>query len=513
MKLKTVVISLPQENERRVFIQKEMKKCNLSDYIIIDGVDGSNITEIPMIKSGDKLLISKLVYNGKTIIYDSRLRLNGSGLNKKEMGSSWTHLSVYNMLLRDDEYDAYLVFEDDAKLSVSSDELKIFLDELKVNTFDICHISTDFNKLKKISENYWIPEKNKFFNNNTTAYIVSKLGARKLLTATYMCMGLPAIDLISTLYIYSDDFNVIVSSKILFNQNNFKSNIEKVNQKVISMKDFGIWARLGNQMFQYAYLRTLSIEKGFKIKLPINRSGHGYKNPHFFDAFDLPFLDISNTPFNNFHTIYESCLLFDEKLTSEYISEKENILFDGYFQCEKYFKKYEDIIRSDFTFKENIRINGNIFMENIKKTVGSVKLVALHVRRGDITDSTAHTILITDTFRNNAINFLSEKIGSYHILIFSDDKKWCSEHLNYKGITQTIVDGLSDIEEMYVMSLCDHFIVGSSTYSWWSAWLSCNKDKIIIAPDKLFKNTIIRGKPLCEQEKDLIPSEWIRLNM
>ena len=66
---------------------------------------------------------------------------------------------------------------------------------------------------------------------------------------------------------------------------------------------------------------------------------------------------------------------------------------------------------------------------------------------------------------------------------------------------------------MYVMSLCDHFIVGSSTYSWWSAWLSCNKDKIIIAPDKLFKNTIIKGKPLCEQEKDLIPSEWIRLKM
>ena len=63
-----------------------MEKCDFSDYIIIDGVDGSNITEIPIIKSNDKLLISKLVYNGKTIIYDSRLRLNGSGLNKKEMG-------------------------------------------------------------------------------------------------------------------------------------------------------------------------------------------------------------------------------------------------------------------------------------------------------------------------------------------------------------------------------------------------------------------------------------------
>jgi hypothetical protein len=152
-------------------------------------------------------------------------------------------------------------------------------------------------------------------------------------------------------------------------------------------------------------------------------------------------------------------------------------------------------------------------MENIKKTVGSIKLVALHVRRTDNLLHNSPTVLITDTFRNNAINFLSEKIGSYHILIFSDDKKWCSENLNYKDITQTVVDGLSDIEEMYVMSLCDHFIIGSSSYSWWSAWLSCNKDKIIITPDKWFSGILGRGKPLCEQEKDLIPSEWIRLNI
>ena len=440
MKLKTVVISLQKEKD--IFIQKEMAKCNLSDYIIIDGVDGSNITEIPIIKSNDKLLISKLVYNGKTIIYDSRLRLNGSGLNKKEMGSAWTHFFVYNMLLKDDEYDAYLVFEDDAKLSVSSHELKIFLDELKVNTFDICHISTDFNKLKKISENYWIPEKNKFFNNNTTAYIVSKSGARKLLTATYMCMGLPAIDLISTLYIYSDDFNVIVSSKILFNQNN----IERVNNKVISIKDFGIWARLGNQMFQYAYLRTLSIDKGFKIKLPINRSGHGYKNPHFFDAFDLPFLDISNTPFSNFHTISETSMLYDEKLTSEYISEKENIMFDGYFQCEKYFKKYEDIIRSDFTFKENIKKVGDSFMEQFDNTT---KRVALHVRRGDNISSGSPTVMVSESFRTNAVNYLHKNnVNNFHILIFSDDKQWCRDNLNYTSAHLEINENIIELKHI-----------------------------------------------------------------
>jgi len=61
------------------------------------------------------------------------------------------------------------------------------------------------------------------------------------------------------------------------------------------------------------------------------------------------------------------------------------------------------------------------------------------------------------------------------------------------------------------MSLCDHFIIGSSSYSWWAAWLSESKDKIIITPDKWFSNKLHCEKPLCDQENDLIPTSWIRL--
>jgi hypothetical protein len=32
------------------------------------------------------------------------------------------------------------------------------------------------------------------------------------------------------------------------------------------------------------------------------------------------------------------------------------------------------------------------------------------------------------------------------------------------------------------MERCHHFIIGNSTYSWWAAWLSRYKDKIIVAP-------------------------------
>jgi hypothetical protein len=192
-------------------------------------------------------------------------------------------------------------------------------------------------------------------------------------------------------------------------------------------------------------------------------------------------------------------------------------MFDGYFQSEKYFEKYKHIIKNDFTFKENIRIVGDSFMEQFDNTK---KLVALHVRRADNLDPGTPTILVSEKFRVNAINHLhNNNVKNFHILIFSDDKQWCRDNLNYPSnsgltdvVSQTIVDGLSDLEELYVMSLCDHFIIGSSTYSWWAAWLSESKDKIIITPDRWFRSDKLHyEKPLCDQENDLIPTSWIRL--
>ena len=53
------------------------------------------------------------------------------------------------------------------------------------------------------------------------------------------------------------------------------------------------------------------------------------------------------------------------------------------------------------------------------------------------------------------------------------------------------------------MTLCSDYIIANSSFSWWGAWLSSNRDKIVISPSKWFgpNNSHL-------DTKDLIPNSW-----
>ena len=68
---------------------------------------------------------------------------------------------------------------------------------------------------------------------------------------------------------------------------------------------------------------------------------------------------------------------------------------------------------------------------------------------------------------------------------------------------KVFITGLSDYEELYLMSFCDNNIIANSSFSWWGAWLN-KKEKIVISPKKWF------GSALHSYiTDDLYPENWV----
>jgi hypothetical protein len=288
---------------------------------------------------------------------------------------------------------------------------------------------------------------------------------------------------------------------------------------------------LGNQLFQYAIGRKLSILHGVPFKLDIEHFeneawGRKYRLNEFniietiaskneiyrytrYEAFlkkywplwsILARLKLERKVLIMLGLRRESQFNFDPKV----LSIRDNVLLDGYYQTEKYFKDIEDVIRKDFEFKHAPNQQNAAMLDKIQ----AVESVCIHVRRGNfITDRHSnawHGICPPDYFEK-AIGEIKRGVVNPYFFIFSDDKEWAKENLRIEHSTVVDINGPdTDFEDLRLMSSCNHFILANSSFSWWAAWLSRNKNKLVIIPSQIFKtpksNTV-----------DFAPKEWVQL--
>jgi len=249
---------------------------------------------------------------------------------------------------------------------------------------------------------------------------------------------------------------------------------------------------LGNQMFQYAFGKNLATK--YNKKLYCDISFYQYQSLRSFSLKEFQNIDL-DTSIDNSKFNFPNYKINDEFNYKE-ISEPKNFSYylDGYWQSEKYFKESESVIRKQF--KPN-----RFLFEKISETSGlDSKSISIHIRRTDYVTSNGYHPVQTIEYYKKALDI----IGEYdNLFVFSDDIKWCRENLKFDNMT--FVEGSSEIEDLYLMSLCKDNIIANSSFSWWGAWLNVNPDKKVIAPKKWF------GSQTNLNDSDIIPTDWIKI--
>jgi len=243
---------------------------------------------------------------------------------------------------------------------------------------------------------------------------------------------------------------------------------------------------LGNQMFQYAYAKSLQ-QKGFDVQLDIS-SFKSYKlhGGYQLDKFNIDLKYVNNTKLffkkiNILNTKKEKNLLFNKT----YIDLKGSEYVKGYFQTENYFLDIRNTILEQFSVETPLSKT----TKNYKTAIESYKIsCSIHIRRGDyITDENSNKIHGTCSlnYYKEAVNIITNKYKNVAFFVFSDDISWTKKNLKLENTTYVEHKTIPH-EDMYLMSLCSHNITANSSFSWWGAWLNRHKNKTIIAPKKWF---------------------------
>ncbi len=288
---------------------------------------------------------------------------------------------------------------------------------------------------------------------------------------------------------------------------------------------------LGNQMFQYAFGRSLALKTRSPLKL--DRTfllDRGQRENFTFRDYDLNIFNIDENfatpeelkPFQITGTAIRQLGIISQLHVQKkyYIKEqlinfyddlsrlKGDFYLEGYWQNEKYFKDIEDILKKDFTFKNP----ADKQIDEIAKSVISTNAVSISIRMGDyLKEKKSDQIYyICDAdYYQRAMDKISNLVVQPRFFVFSDDAEWCHKHLPKQYPIQIIgreYAGVKFENYLRLMTLCKYHIIANSTFPWWGAWLNPSKERIIIAPRHWYNPA-----KLSLNRNSIIPKQWIKI--
>jgi hypothetical protein len=240
---------------------------------------------------------------------------------------------------------------------------------------------------------------------------------------------------------------------------------------------------LGNQMFQWAFGRSLSLRRGLPltfdrtyIDTDVNRP---YRLHHYLDVT----FGTEGVPYNERGCPYDAGTL----------TAPEDSKFVGYWQSEKYFNI--PVVRAAFY---RPRGTANAATEDIVSRIDD-KSVFIHARRGDFTAPSLANILGCYPPEYYQAAMTKFPVGT-KFFAFSDDPEWCRKHMPAAEIVTANQESGMECWDIWCMNQFPAGIISNGSFSWWSAWLG--REKRVIAPKVWFTGLDYR---------DCVPERWERL--
>lgn len=283
---------------------------------------------------------------------------------------------------------------------------------------------------------------------------------------------------------------------------------------------------LGNQLFQYATGKALSLRLRRPLLLDIDWFSHSWDNvtPRNLLLQNLKITGnyIQSHPSvasqKKWWRILQKALpispyvlkdrpyKFNSSLLKFRPYSNQEVYLTGYWQSFRYFDSIRPHLLNEIKPSDPLSPNYSRYLEKILSTPSAM----VHIRRGDyihLPDAAKIHGFLGLEYYLTGIKILLSKNPSTHFFIFSDDLDWAKNNLPASE-KMTFINSSDEItgpiQELYLMSQCNAHLIANSSLSWWGAWLSNSDTPNVIAP-KNWTNDQDRTW------EDLLPQHWLKI--
>ena len=259
------------------------------------------------------------------------------------------------------------------------------------------------------------------------------------------------------------------------------------------MKIFLSDGRVGNQLFQYVFLKTIQVNNE---KIIVS----GFEELR--EVFELnDFINLNKNNIGMRILLFKICkpilsMLSDNNIISSIAVKKEKVLhkcirestsYDtkqgilnrityvklGFFQSEVFFDKS---FTSNLKFKE-------IYLTKSSKLLNCIPnnchKIFVHIRRNDYKNYTVcdKSALLPISYYKNQIEWFTQNRKNCFFIFLGDDTKFISEEFRYlenKIISSDHHFGI----DLAIMTQCNSAILSPSSFGWWGSYLMVERDTV-----------------------------------